>query len=274
MPLADLPTINIYEPIATTGTKTGTRTSPIDMICHSSNGNPDDGYISYFVVKLKNDAPYKEHTCARELIGSLLAIAFGLITPQPAVILISDDFWEMNNDPKLRDRLRESSGYNFGSRNVEINGLLGIYLPQNKYQEGADIFAFDALIQNPDRRIGNPNMFHSPDGFILYDHELAFPYSRPNEVLGGVPKPWELTDPRSTHYLRQHVFYGYLKGKQVSFDNHYEKLVELNEAFIDNLLSKIPDDWFGEEIGIIKEHLLLAHENAGLVKRGLQEVLV
>lgn len=273
MPLASIPDINIFEPIATPGVKSGTRNLPLIMLCQSQSGVSEDGYISHFVVKLKNDLPYKEHSCAREMIGSLLAIGFGLLTPEPGLINIPKDFYEIVDNQVLRDRLKASSGYNFGSRNVEINAFQGIDLSPKRLQEGFEIFAFDALIQNPDRRVGNPNLFTSPDGYVVFDHELAFPFSRPVGIIGGFPNPWELTDPRYLYFLKDHIFYRSIRNNMVNFDSFQEKLSSLTESYIDGIISKLPDEWYGKEIEIIKEYLMLAHHNADKVKKGLQEVL-
>ena len=273
MPLTPLPDIEIFDPIASPGVKYGTRNQPVIMLCQSQSGVSEDGYISHFVVKLKNDLPYKEHSCAREMIGSLLATAFGLLTPPPGIINIPDDFYEIVDNQALRDRLQASSGYNFGSRNVEINAFLGVDLPPGKLQEGFEVFVFDALIQNSDRRVGNPNLFSSPDGFILFDHELAFPFTKTVGIIGGFPNPWELTDPRYLYFLKDHIFYQSVRSNKVNFDSFHEKLTNLTEPFIDGIISKLPDEWYGKEIEIIKDYLMLAHHNADKVKKGLQEVL-
>jgi len=52
----------------------------------------------------------------------------------------------------------------------------------------AEIFAFDVLAQNPDRRAGNPNLWARSNRLGVYDQEQAFSFlSVP--IVGGTPKP-------------------------------------------------------------------------------------
>ncbi len=63
-------------------------------------------------------------------------------------------------------------------------------IPAAMWQTAVDIFAFDALIQNPDRRYSNPNLFTKGDRVYIYDHEMAF--SSLLDVL-PTPEPWLLS---------------------------------------------------------------------------------
>jgi hypothetical protein len=57
------------------------------------------------------------------------------------------------------------------------------------WRDAVNIFAFDALIQNPDRRSANPNLFTQGDNIYVYDHETSFSF------LVAVVKsaePWNL----------------------------------------------------------------------------------
>lgn len=49
--------------------------------------------------------------------------------------------------------------------------------------QAAAIFAFDLLIQNPDRHTVNPNLWTRSDRLVVYEHEQAFSFLH---VLGFV----------------------------------------------------------------------------------------
>jgi hypothetical protein len=50
-----------------------------------------------------------------------------------------------------------------------------------------DIFAFDALIQNVDRRVTNPNLLTVGSTFYVYDHETSFSFL---QAILPPPQPW------------------------------------------------------------------------------------
>ncbi len=53
--------------------------------------------------------------------------------------------------------------------------------------QAAHIFAFDALIQNPDRRYSNQNLLTRGNNIFVYDHELAFSFL---EAILPLRHPW------------------------------------------------------------------------------------
>jgi len=55
-------------------------------------------------------------------------------------------------------------------------------------QDTTEIFAFDLMVQNPDRRKGKPNLLRKGDELAIFDHEMAFSFLYalvPNEY------PWD-----------------------------------------------------------------------------------
>jgi hypothetical protein len=270
MPLNEIIEVNILDVVRVGNPKKSGHTHPIGMDCQSD----DFSTPRNFIVKLYDDLPFNKHTCARELLGSLLANAFGLNTPEPAIINISPEICRTILDTELSNRLSRSMGYNFGSKTIEKGALLFTHVPNDKLQEAADVFAFDALIQNDDRRIGNPNMFLTPEGFILFDHEMAFPFSRPHDLIGGnFPEAWELNTSISGVFLKNHAVFRDIKHKTVFFEDFAEKLASLNQDVLSTLVSRLPDQWMSEEINNIAEYLARARDHANQVKRCLQEVL-
>jgi hypothetical protein len=91
----------------------------------------------------------------------------------------------------------------------------------------AEIFAFDVLIQNPDRRRespNGPNLLWSDDEIYLYDHEQAFSFLM--GVIGWKP-PWM---GGGTEFCRNHVFIQQLTGIRHNFDRLSGALEALTDA--------------------------------------------
>jgi hypothetical protein len=76
------------------------------------------------------------------------------------------------------------------------------------------IFAFDAFVENPDRKPSNPNLLVKGDEFRIIDHELAL------FVRGLLPRP----APWQAGYLNHmmgpdsHVFAARLRGVALDLD--------------------------------------------------------
>jgi hypothetical protein len=83
--------------------------------------------------------------------------------------------------------------------------------------QAAAIFAFDALIQNVDRRVTNPNIWATSETLGVFDHDQAFMFLA-LPMIGGVSKPWIPADQvQGFAFLKEHVFYSGLKGKAGRF---------------------------------------------------------
>lgn len=257
--------IETVYPIAALKEKESGRTLPIEMLCKGKKGSLN------YIVKLWNNNELKEHSLARETYASLLANYFKLKTPPIAFVDIPADFALSLPNPAIRDRVRASLGLNFGS----------LYIPQalqfspppspQHIPLATRIFCFDMLIGNFDRRQAKINMFKDKEGFIIYDHEQAFPYSLPHLLLGGMPS---LTDFLHESWCRSHILYTSLKGKSVMHEIE-EFSIDI-ERLKDNILSKIessiPDEWKGN-IQNISNYLATTRDNAKVFKRCLQELL-
>ncbi len=57
-------------------------------------------------------------------------------------------------------------------------------LSQDKRSRALSVFIFDALIQNPDRRIDKPNVLEDSKDFYLIDHDLALSFFG-GMIVGG-----------------------------------------------------------------------------------------
>jgi hypothetical protein len=132
------------------------RTSPAILGCTDQCGT----WVGEYVVKLRGGIETKESGLPCELMASKLAAHFGIASPEPAAVEIEENLAELvaNTKPLYSACIRNSVGLNFGTKLVTgfITWPVDNFIPQAMWQCAVDSFAFDALIQNPDRRYGNP----------------------------------------------------------------------------------------------------------------------
>lgn len=252
--------------VSVLGIKGSGHTNAIEAI--SSDGNNE----YHCILKTYSNLSFSTHTCAKELIASLLGLSFGLRVPEPLIVEITVDDQELTDDLRIKQRFQNSLGMNFGCEQVHQGALIANYVPKKFIQEAFDIFAFDALVQNDDRRISNPNMFQDDRGFIIFDHEMAFPYSTPRNLLGGFPFPWEFRDPRFLN-LKNHFCYNSIKSADIDFAPFIENLRLLNSIIPDIINAQLPDTWKTPENQELYRYLQVAADNVNLFERSLREIL-
>ncbi len=267
LPVPDAPTLHA---MVIGETKTRGRTLPLVMQC----GVLSDHALVDYVVKLYGSAEYGDAALgrrhlARELFGALLGQVMGYAIPAVAIISVDPRLADTGVPRDVADRLRNSPGLNFGSRLISNGQMILNFVPDDQVQQAAEVFAFDMLTQNPDRRREKPNMFQNSDGFTLFDHEMAFPYANPSMIIGGVSDPWDLNKFRP----QGHVLYNSIKGKVVRFDGFQSKLESVSDDVLGRIAAKIPAEWQTPEINTICSYIARARAGADRLVRSLQEVV-
>jgi len=194
-----------------------------------------------------------------ELLGSRLATHFGILVPEPAAVEINKDFADVVSEILCRQLSspKIGIGLNFGSRVVHpmTTWLTGRTIPDAMFRDATAIFAFDALIQNPDRRAINPNLFTQGDSICVYDHETSFSFLL---AIARSVKPWNLEREK---YLEEHVFYTRLKSKRIDLSDFKNRLNSLNGRVLTEIKKDIPPEWMNSDFERIEAHLLAIHEN-------------
>ena len=247
--------------------KTG-RTQPFSMTCENNGVQAD------YIVKLwaKPELFLGKHSLAREVYGSLLAKSFGLDTPDISIVEIDQDFYLSQPQEKM-EIIRESAGKNFGSKFVPGATIFSPPVPIARHSEAVKIFCFDMLICNPDRRLEKPNVFQTSKGFMVYDHEGAFPFSRPQMVLGGLSPCWEYI---KDSWHKNHIFFPSIHNRDCSLEieEFVISLGCLSIEILDTIEEQIPKDWStGNDLQNIRLYLENTRDNSQLFKRSLQEIL-
>ncbi|MFI0609460.1 MAG: HipA family kinase [Anaerolineae bacterium] len=227
-----------------------------------------------FIVKLYADAAagLTRSALANELLGGLLARALGLTTPDVAVIRIDPRLGQACPTESVSERIKKSPGENFGSQQIIPAMTFQSLRPTDKMM-AAEIFAFDMLIQNPDRRPRKPNLFEGPKGLTIIDHEMAFPFSNPELVIGKLPEAWEIH--AGNQLVTGHLFYPDLRGKVPpgAFDNFTNRVGNISDEHIRLLAESVPESWRTNGIQHICSYLSRARDRHADLRQSLYGAL-
>jgi len=118
-----------------------------------------------------------------------------------------------------------------------------------------NIFAFDLLIQNNDRRYEKPNMLTDGNDLIMLDHELAFGFHLVPAFLRTNNDPWRFNQ-QDMAWINIHCLLRRLRGKVYELDFFGEKMANLDVDFWNKAERLIPREWFDKEIfDTIKTHV-------------------
>ena len=107
------------------------------------------------------------------------------------------------------------------------------------YPLAAEILLFDAVIQNTDRRTGNPNCLVRSNELLIFDHELTFMHRL---ILNWQP-PWVQGGMKSFETPGNHIFVRLLKGKQIDFGPVRQLWNRLSDIRLKEYEATIPKEW-------------------------------
>jgi hypothetical protein len=231
--------IPIFTATRWAGFRTSGRNRPANIGCDLSDGG---GEVEV-VVKLNGGAEYGDHGPVCETVAALLAVDLGLPVADPCLVEIQPEFVATIPDSAARTRVQGAVGINFGTRSLapgwsSIPG--GKTLPQIALPTMAEILAFDAIIQNPDRRVDRPNCLFQGGDIRIFDHDLAFSFLF---SISGYPDP---TQSETYEFLRHHVFFRQLKRAKLSFDRIVGAFGALPPQRFRAYCEVLPDTWPGK----------------------------
>jgi len=177
-----------------------------------------------------------------EAIAAMLAVDLDLPIPEPTLVEIDPDFVGTIPDMEDADRMRASVSVAFGSKKLPPGFSLvpkDKAIPRALAVQAVEIFAFDALIQNPDRRPENPNCLSDGRNFAIFDHELAF---MTKGIVGWKP-PWKVGGLSFFSHSGAHIFYNELKGKALNFDRLAGAWEAVSDARLQKYEKALPLVW-------------------------------
>lgn len=236
------------------------RNHPMLLGCENAAGEKFEVVVKFRGQEMDSKAQMAE------LLAALLADDLGLQVPQAAIVNVPPGFEAIIPNAAEASHVKGSQGMNFGSLNIGPGFTTwppGRNPVGAQRDQAADIFAFDALVQNPDRRAENPNLWARSDRLGVYDHEQAFSFLR-FPIIGGAPRPWvPASHGNSFGFLQKHVFYANLRGGRLNLGPFKEKLGVLTDQRIQAYLDTVPAEWtrgadFG---GKVAEYLREARQN-------------
>ncbi len=203
-----------------------------------------DGKSIEVVTKLRGPQMSAKAQIA-ELVAAPLAAHLGLAVPQVAVVNVAPEF-DAIVPPVLAEAFRASPGKNFGSVHLGTSfttWAVGRSPAGLQREQAAEIFAFDLLVQNADRKSSNPNLWSRSEQVGVYDHELAFSFLYLT-IIGGSPRPWVLADQAAAfRFMEGHAFYHPLRGGKLDLRLFESRLAGLSNEKIQGLVAPVPAEW-------------------------------
>lgn len=257
---------------------TGSTKPAVMTVSDSTTGNIEGAYI----VKVFNGMDTAK--TAKEFYGNLLARQFDFNVPYCALIFVGSEIIEILEKDPAHKRSNLIPGYYFGSKLQEgrvANYTDTVINPMNDW-EIENVFGFDALIFNYDRRHEKPNLFFIKDEVFLIDHELAFNSQNFEDNFTGMVKDkktyQKVLDFKNGKFERKHLFLETLRKKNatepVTFDTFNEYLRTMNPDCLDVLKTLLPNAGIDVDyLEVIKEYLQEVKNNSTLFVNLLKSFL-
>ncbi|MBO9699937.1 MAG: hypothetical protein J7604_06985 [Sporocytophaga sp.] len=194
----------------------------------------EDKLVPY-VVKIFNSKQEEDNqSTVREVLGSVLASEFDLLTPEPALIYFNDQF----NDtlPIELSKKVDPHTHKFGCKYMEGAFPINTKSSTNYIIEADTIYGFDNLLFNVDRKRNKANSFLIKNEIYLIDHELCLNFNIDSAIN---------FDERVYEY-KKHLFYRDLKDlgsvkKVYAFGTFQTNLKVLNLRTIEENLDLLED---------------------------------
>lgn len=190
------------------------------------------------VIKLSErlgDHP-KPYLC--EWVATAVAAELGVHVPDPFAVRISRAFARALPDGPLRRDALASTDVAFGCRFMsgysQWAPVVGVHPEQR--DAASELFAFDVLAHNFDRKDTNPNLMVRREDLLAIDHDLAFEFVYPP----GRPDPG--TNPRRD-VVDTHAFRQPLKGKLSGLAEFRQKVGQLTDSWLRSLEVATPAEW-------------------------------
>jgi hypothetical protein len=214
------------------------RTRPVMLICADAAGRE----IELF-AKLSARCDQGPVNLAREVIAACLAGDLGLPVPEPFLVDLPPPWVASVPDPALRADMARSLPVTFGSRIVGPQFAAwhpGVRLRPEMVATALGIFTFDAIIQNADRRDGNPNCLVLGEHLRIIDHELAFSHRL---VIVGWKPPWQTGALQDFVAPGTHIFRDKLRKLPLDFAPIRGAWSALSDSRVEGYAAALPAEW-------------------------------
>ena len=208
------------------------------MLCEADTDTPVELFC-----KLSSGCEEGVSNLAREVIAACLARDLGLPVPVPYLVDIPPEFAEAVADASIAAQLPKSSSVGFGSARVGNQFSAwskGTQVTEAMVPVALSALVFDAIIENADRRVSNPNCLVAGNCIRLIDHELGFPSKA--VVIGWLP-PWREGGLGWLDQDDQHIFCKGLKRRDLDASPLPEVWSGVSDARLREYRAAIPQEW-------------------------------
>lgn len=221
---------------------TNGRTEPVILVCETERGETVELFC-----KLSARCDQGAINLAREVVSACLAADLGLPVPVPYLVDIPPSLNTAIDDKSVATAMTRSLSVSFGSTraNQFVPWTSGHQISNAILPTAAATLVFDGIIQNQDRRIGNPNCLVKGDQIRLIDHEMTFPMGLiASGLLFGWRHPWipgglnGLTD-----QAHRHIFVAGLTGQQIDFEPITSAWRALSDRRLMEYVGILPQEW-------------------------------
>ncbi len=233
------------------GFQTKGYSKPARLTCRRGDGQRIDVFVKFA-------GGVRSHyfgLCA-ELLCSVIGRHFGFSTPDPFIVNLSQEF--LGGVPnEAKDMVSRSLGLNFAT--VAVGSGYSVMpaeprLPRGLSGSAAEIFAFDVLMQNFDRKRDNPNLLWNRERIVLIDHESAL-----SPVLQWPDFNFANFDLDNFY---DHVFYSEISPADANFQRLVLALQTMATPVLDEFFALIPPAWRDEKALIkIRNYLRFLVDN-------------
>ena len=238
--------------------------------------------VGKYVVKVFNNM--ETGKTAKEFYGNLLAREFDFKVPDCALIFVGREMIEILKKDPAHQNSNLMAGHYYGSKFQEggiVNYTETIENPMELW-EIENVFGFDALIFNNDRRHEKPNLFFIEDEVFLIDHELAFNSQFFEKSYSDLIKEKEsyrkIVDYKHGTFERKHLFLEILREKNINeslnFTTFNEYLKTINPDCLKELKTFLTNAGIDvDDIEVIQAYLQEVKNNPGLLVNLLKSFL-
>jgi hypothetical protein len=220
------------------------KTEPAFLTCEAADGSAVE-----VVAKYSSGCEQQGVNLACEVLAACLAGDLELPIPEPFYVTFSEEFIAAVPHQKLRGRLQASSRVGFGSKLMTRQFSQwnpGNVISQVLLPTAAAVFAFDAIVQNPDRKPGsNPNCLVRGDEIRIIDHELAFANRVP---IIGWKEPWKEGGLNHLSTSEAHIFRDKLRHRVIDWDKIRSQWSQLTDTRIESYANGLPADWGADHV--------------------------
>jgi len=195
-----------------------------------------------FVIKLQSgEGGVQLHAPVCESVTAQFASDLGIPIADSVLIEITPDFVSSIVDPEAKRRCAESLGLNFGTRYLGPGFVLlsaAVGVPAACMPTMAEIYFFDAIVQNHDRLPRNSNILLNGTDLRAIDHEMGY-------ALLEITAP-DYNRPESCFGWANHVFHQPLKGSGASLTRICSAFSALKPSRFQHYVDCLPDEWAGK----------------------------